>query len=116
MRPNRAAEKVGGRGAGPKDRFWQEHVARQTAGGFSGASGNGLTEPSFYAWRRELTRRAATIRSAGRALSSRATSPSALSRGESAAAAKGRPAAAVNFARLDLPGEQPIEIVLGDVA
>ncbi len=67
-----------------KERFWRETVRRQQRSGrsvreFCGE--NGLSEPSFYAWRRELRRRAArtahpqtgprAIRPAGRAAAER---------------------------------------------
>lgn len=115
MRANRAAVKGGARrGSDAKERFWRGHVGEQAAGGLSVrlyCERHGLTEPSFYAWRRELTRRAATTRNG--------SSPrNALS----AAAATGRkPAVAVKFARLDVLAEPPlpherIEIVLGDGA
>ncbi len=43
-----------------KERFWQEAVRRQRRGGQSVRDfcrTNALSEPSFYAWRRELRRR-----------------------------------------------------------
>jgi hypothetical protein len=43
-----------------KERFWRGHVARQAAGRLSirvYCERQGLAEPSFYAWRRELARR-----------------------------------------------------------
>jgi hypothetical protein len=74
-----------------KEQFWQGHVARQRAGGLSVrvyCARQGLTEPSFYAWRRELARRDQARRSA-------------------------RP---VDFVRLEVPEPSParstIEIVL----
>ena len=44
-----------------KERFWRGHVARQAAGRLSVreyCDRHALAEPSFYAWRRELSRRA----------------------------------------------------------
>lgn len=131
----RASRTVGKRGARrnseAKERFWREHVARQAAGGLTVRAycqQHGLTEPSFYAWRQELARRAATTRNeapptVASTVRSRATSANASRRSASAptsAATSQKPAAAV-FARLDVRPELPlpherIEIVLGDGA
>jgi len=131
----RASRTVGKRGvrrnSEAKERFWREHVARQAAAGLTVRAycrQHGLTEPSFYSWRQELARRAATIRNeapptVASTVRSPATSANALRRSASAAtsAATGRKPAAAVFARLDVRPEPPlpherIEIVLGDGA
>lgn len=53
------------RGHGParsaaKERFWRRHITRQAAGGLAiraYCADHGLSEPSFYGWRRELAQR-----------------------------------------------------------
>ncbi len=53
--------RAGGRRASRvKEQFWREHVRRQAAGTLSVrryCERHELSEPSFYAWRRELARR-----------------------------------------------------------
>ena len=131
----RASRTVGKRGARrnseAKERFWREHVARQATGGLTVRAycqQHGLTEPSFYAWRQELARRATTTRNeappiVASTVRSRATSANASRRSASAptSAATGQKPAAAVFARLDVRPELPlpherIEIVLGDGA
>lgn len=46
--------------AGSKEQFWRGHLARQPQSGLSiraYCARDGLSEPSFYAWRAELARR-----------------------------------------------------------
>lgn len=43
-----------------KERYWRKHVGDQARGGLTARAycqRNGLSEPSFYAWRRELAER-----------------------------------------------------------
>ena len=50
----------GPRRDGEKERFWREVIRRQRHGGLSVRGfcrEEGLSEPSFHAWRRELARR-----------------------------------------------------------
>ena len=50
----------GGRASQVKEQFWREHVRRQATGSLSVrhyCERHELSEPSFYAWRRELARR-----------------------------------------------------------
>lgn len=59
-RRRQAAGSRGPRRSRAKEQFWRGHVARQAAGAFSiraYCERHSLTEPSFYAWRRELARR-----------------------------------------------------------
>ena len=130
MRASRAAGKRGARRRSEvKERFWREHVAWQAAAGLTVRAycrQHGLTEPSFYSWRQELARRAATIRNeapptVASTVRSRATSANASRRGASALTSPATSQKPAVFARLDLRPEPPlpherIEIVLGDGA
>ena len=129
MRASRAVGKRGARrNSEAKERFWREHVALQAAAGLTVRAycrQHGLTEPSFYSWRQELARRAATARNGAPStvastVRSRATSAHASRQSASSPSSAAKPAAAV-FARLDVRSEPPlsherIEIVLGDGA
>lgn len=59
MRKNRQTGRGPQRSAA-KERFWRGHIARQTAGIMSirdYCARHALSEPSFYAWRAELSQR-----------------------------------------------------------
>jgi transposase-like protein len=60
MRQRRGFEGSRVRRNAAKERFWRRHIARQARSGISVRAyceQHGVSEPSFYAWRRELARR-----------------------------------------------------------
>lgn len=101
-----------GSGRGParsvaKERLWRRHIVRQTASGLSVrgyCARHAVSEPSFYAWRRELARRDRS----GHAKRAGGKSPAQRTR-----------RLPVEFVRLDVrPATEmsPIEIILGEAA
>lgn len=86
-----------------KEQFWRGHLASQAAGRLSirrYCAEHGLSEPSFYGWRREIVRRdRVAMRDKDRRLSTRS---------------RGKP----DFVRLEVQSSAdvtpPIEIVLPD--
>jgi transposase-like protein len=81
-----------------KERFWREHVARQAAGGLSVREycrRHGITEPSFYAWRRKLA-----VRNQAKSPSTAGAQPSGDPANDGA-----KRAAGVEFLQVDLRPE-----------
>ena len=85
-----AAARGAGR-SGVKEKLWREHLARQAAGKLSireYCARAGVSEPSFYAWRRELARRDATTGQRAEPRKSQAASSRPASRQVEAAVRK----------------------------